>query len=188
MYLFFLISTSPSHTLLLTPAWYLIVTYAVATVTAPFTTNRRLRCTLGPVNTFIAATLVASACIIVLVWLPYPSVAMPYNILYGVALGAILSLHTKALSVFHWSKFSYHDDMPARAAVVQAVAGLFVAMGIVWMEWILDHTGEKGRLVWKGAEVGFGVSGTVAAYVMLGGAVLMAWARGKRCPRFCVAI
>lgn len=108
------------------------------------------------------------ACIIVPAWLPYPGIGIPYNILYGVALGAILSLHTKALSVFHWSKFGDHDDMPARVAVVQAVAGVFVAMGIVWTRWVVDHTGERGRLVWKGVELGFGVSGTVAAYVMLG--------------------
>jgi MFS family permease len=191
IYLFYsvlLTPTSPSYTFPITPTWHLIITYAVATLTAPFAANMRLRCTLGSVNTFIAATFVATACIIVPVWFPYPGVGIPYNILYGIALGTILPLHTKALSVFHWSKFSYHDDMPARVAVVQAVAGLFVAIGIVWTGWVVDHTGERGRFVWKDTGLGFGVGGTVAAYVMLGGAILMMWARWRRCPRFCVII
>jgi MFS family permease len=188
VYSILLLSNSPSHTLSTTPTWHLTITYAFATLTAPYAASRRLRTTLGPVNTFMSATLLAASCTIVPVWLPYPNITLAYDILYGIALGVILSLHTKVLSVFHWSSFCHHDDMPARAAVVQTAAGMFVAAGIVWTGWVVDHTAEKGRLVFKGVELGFGVAGTVAAYTMFAGAVLMGMGRWRRCPRLYIAV
>jgi hypothetical protein len=188
VYSILLLSNSPSHTFPATPTWHLTITYAFAALAAPYAANRRLRTTLGPVNTFISATLLAASCILVPVWLPYPSITLAYDILYGIALGAIISLHTKVLSVFHWSTFSHYDDMPARAAVVQTVAGTFVAAGMMWTGWVVDHTSEKGRLVFKDVELGFGVAGTVAAYTMLAGAVLMAVGRWRRCPRIYIAV
>lgn len=182
------LSFYPSHARPVTPLLYLLATYTSATLTAPIVANKHLRTTLGPVNTLISATIIAAASIIVPAWLPYPAVALPFHIIYGIALGAILALHSKALAVFHWSTFSYHDDMFARAAVTQMIAGVFVGAGVLWTGWVVDHTGQRGRLVFRGVELGFGVCGTVVAYVLFGGAVLMALARWRRCPGLWVAV
>ncbi|KAF2801045.1 hypothetical protein K505DRAFT_291517 [Melanomma pulvis-pyrius CBS 109.77] len=188
LYSVLLISSYPSHTFPTEPTKALLGTYGVAMLAAPFSANGYLRTTLGPVNSLIAATVVAAACLIAPAWIPYLGIALPFNIVYGVALGAVLSLHTKALSVFHWSRWSYHDDMAGRAGVVQAVAGLFVAAGVVWTAWVVDHTGMRGRWALRNCELGFGVAMSIGAVTMLVGAVFMALGRWRRCPRFFVVI
>ncbi|KAG9193784.1 hypothetical protein G6011_03819 [Alternaria panax] len=141
---------------------------SVAAISGSFVANMRSLKKVGAVNIFVAASVLAGAVCLAPVVYSRLYVVVPLALVYGVALGAILSLHMIVAASFLSKKVEgrWEDDMPARVAIVMALAG-FGAFGVIVGAAALIEGSEKGeQIVMKAAGV-----------CMIGGGVLVACAR-----------
>jgi hypothetical protein len=186
---FFGIFTFPLYTILIlsqTPAlydlsigsWVLVATLATAAISAPLTASPWFRKHIGPVDTFVASAIFSGAVSIIPAWMPVTFyLCVLAGALYGIGLGAILALHMKVWTCFHWSTASWHPDMGARAGIVSGVAGLSACVGLL-----------VGAIVLEGMENGVRVGSVVSAVCLVGGGVFVAVGRWRRVRGFRVAV
>jgi len=179
--IFFGLLTFPIYIVLILPSstgtWTIITTLATAALSACLSANPSIRRRLGPVNTFIAAAMSAGAVSILPFWMPYTWLSILAGGLYGIGLGAIVALHIKVSTVFHKEKAVWATDMPARAAMLMALAGMSTFGGLVVSAVLMEMMRNGGR-----------IASCVAAGCLVGGGVLVAAARWRRCARLWVAI
>ncbi|KAF2130549.1 hypothetical protein P153DRAFT_375269 [Dothidotthia symphoricarpi CBS 119687] len=176
-YLILIQSSSTSHSWPDDGAYALLATLGAAALSATIVAQPHFRRRLGPVNTFILATVFAGVSSIPHVWMPNFWMQIGCAAAYGVLLGAILTLHNKVTATFHWGDESWHVDMPARAAVMMALGGMSAAAGLMVTAFILEYfeRGEKMALM-------------ISAGALVLGGLLVGVARWRRCRRFYVAI
>ncbi|KAF2735344.1 hypothetical protein EJ04DRAFT_435231 [Polyplosphaeria fusca] len=169
VYIVFLCTNSTGSAWPLQPSSMLIVSLACGVVSAPWSASKRIRDSVGPVNAFVIAATVGGVCFYNPGEMPFTTVSWPVSIIYGLCLGVLLTVHLKAISVFHWMSVPvpYHSDMAIRMAVVAAVGGIAAAGGILVTAILI----EEG-----GFDLGMMVPGTS----MLAGGVLVGAARYLR--------
>jgi hypothetical protein len=160
-----------------TATYILLATLVTASLSACVAANRGLRTTLGPVNTFVAACVVAGAASLIPAWIPTFWAASVCGAAYGIGLGAIMALHIKVTTVFHGKKAVWHADMPVRAAVTMALGGCSVFAGILVSAIIMEKLSNGPKIVACAA----------STCLVLGGA-LIAVGRWQRCRMFWIAI
>ena len=140
----------------------------VAAVSGSVVANLRSLKKVGAVNVFVAASVLAGAiCLAPVLYLRLYVVVLLAGV-YGVALGAILSLHMIVAAMFLSKKVEgrWEDDMPARVAIIMALAGLGAFGGIVGAAALLEGNKNGEKVVIK-----------VAGACMIGGGVLIGFAR-----------
>lgn len=155
----------------------LITCLGTAALSASITANPIVRRNIGPVNTLIAASVLAGAASIMPVFMPYLWLVFVAAGVYGIGLGAIIVLHIKTTTVFHAQKVTWHPDMPARTALVMALGGVSAFAGLCVSAVLMERMQD-------GVRAAFGSAGAC----LVGGGVLIAVARGRRCGRFGVVI
>ncbi|KAF2874393.1 major facilitator superfamily domain-containing protein [Massariosphaeria phaeospora] len=171
------LSNGPGHIWPETATIILMATFGIAIFFAAYAANPYSRRSFGPVNTFIAASLLGGLCPLSPAWMPFSEVVSGYSVAYGTVLGAVLALHVKVISVFCSGDGKVFVDMPTQVSRVMSLAGLVAAVGIVAMS-ALATAGEQG-LAW---------AWTVSGLVMFVGGLLVGVARWLRCRGFYVAI
>jgi MFS family permease len=109
-----------------TATYAILAMLGVAAMSGSVAANVRALRKVGPVNTFAAASVLAGAICLAPVSYPRLCVVVPLAALYGLALGALLSLHMIVAATFLSKKVQggWDDDMPARVAIIMALAGL----------------------------------------------------------------
>jgi MFS family permease len=157
--------------------WPLLTTLTVSALSACISAQSAVHRRLGPVNTFIVASVVAGAVSILPAWMPIPWLAILAGGAYGLGLGAIIALHIKVTTVFHAEKVVWHPDMPARAAIMMAVGGVSAFAGILVSAVLMEQMKSGAK-----------IASAVAVGCLVGGGALVAVGRWKRCGRFGVAI
>jgi hypothetical protein len=140
----------------------------VAAVSGSVVANLSSLRKVGAVNVFVAASVLAGAICLAPVLYPRLYVVVLLAGVYGVALGAILSLHMIVAAMFLSKKVEgrWEDDMPARVAIIMALAGLGAFGGIVGAAALLEGNKNGEKVVIK-----------VAGACMIGGGVLIGFAR-----------
>ncbi|KAF2243958.1 hypothetical protein BU26DRAFT_436374 [Trematosphaeria pertusa] len=170
-----LVSSPPSNHFPDFGAYVLFITFGCAMVTANYFVRPYSRRLLGPINAYVPFAMVAGVGYIVPAWMPSFLTAATCGVAYGCALGPLLALHIKVLTVFHWSGLSYHPAMVSRINLVSTLAGISAAAGICATAILADARG-------------FGVALTVMGGLMVLGGVLMGIVRFVRCKEFFVAV
>ncbi|CAN9180956.1 unnamed protein product [Alternaria alternata] len=140
----------------------------VAAVSGSVVANLRSLKKVGAVNIFAAASVLAGAICLAPVLYPRLYVVVLLAGAYDVALGAILSLHMIVAAMFLSKKVEgrWEDDMPARVAIIMAMAGLGAFGGIVGAAALLEGNKNGEKVVIK-----------VAGACMICGGVLIGFAR-----------
>ncbi|CAN9130745.1 unnamed protein product [Alternaria alternata] len=140
----------------------------VAAVSGSVVANLRSLKKVGAVNIFVAASVLAGAICLAPVLYPRLYVVVLLAGAYDVALGAILSLHMIVAAMFLSKKVEgrWEDDMPARVAIIMAMAGLGAFGGIVGAAALLEGNKNGEKVVIK-----------VAGACMICGGVLIGFAR-----------
>lgn len=154
-----------------------ITLLSTAAISACISANPFFRARLGPINTFIASTLLASAAILVPFFMPMLYAAVPCSSIYGIGLAGIIVLHIKVSSMFSSGAVLYHPHMPVRVALMMILAGCSAATGLLASAVLLEYMENGAKIAASGA----------AACLVLG-ACLIAVARWRRCRKFWVAI
>jgi hypothetical protein len=141
---------------------------SVAAISGSVAANLRSLKKVGAVNTFVTASILAGAVGLAPMVYPRLYVVVPLAAVYGVALGAILSLHMIVAASFLSKNVEgrWEGDMPARVAVVMALAGLSAFGGIVGAAALIEGSEKGGQIVIK-----------LAGACMIGGGVLAGCAR-----------
>ncbi|KAH7082903.1 major facilitator superfamily domain-containing protein [Paraphoma chrysanthemicola] len=155
----------------------LITCLSTAAISASISANPIVRRHIGPVNTMIAACILAAAASILTVFMPNFSLALVAAGVYGISMGAILALHIKTTTVFHAEMVVWHPDMPARTAIMMALGGLSSFAGLLVSAVLMEN-------VEHGVKVAFGIAG--GCLVCGGGFIGMG--RWRRCRGLGVAI
>ncbi|KAH7396846.1 hypothetical protein DE146DRAFT_678546 [Phaeosphaeria sp. MPI-PUGE-AT-0046c] len=165
---------------LITPnlgALVLLTMYSTAAISACVSANGTFRKCLGPVDTFIAASVFASAVSILPTWMPNLTAALVCGGGYGISLGAVFAVHIKVCTVFHHEKKVWHPDMPVRVAIVMALCGGSAFAGLLTSAFIVENIQEGVKIVT-----------CVAAGSLFFGGLAIAVARWRRCSKCYVAI
>lgn len=151
-----------------TAAYGVLALLSVAAISGSVAANLRSLKNVGAVNTFVTASLLAGAVGLAPMVYPRLYVVVPLAVVYGVALGAILSLHMIVAASFLSKKVEgrWEGDMPARVVVVMALAGLSAFGGIVGAAALIEGSEKGGQIVMK-----------LAGACMIGGGVLAGCAR-----------
>ena len=149
-------------------AYGILSMLGVAAVSGSVVANLRSLKKVGAVNIFVAASVLAGAICLASVLYPRLYVVVLFAGAYGVALGAILSHHMIVAAMFLSKKVEgrWEDDMPARVAIIMALAGLGAFGGIVGAAALLEGNKNGEKVVIK-----------VAGACMIGGGVLIGFAR-----------
>ena len=149
-------------------AYGILSMLGVAAVSGSVVANLRSLKKVGAVNIFVAASVLAGAICLASVLYPRLYVVVLLAGAYGVALGAILSHHMIVAAMFLSKKVEgrWEDDMPARVAIIMALAGLGAFGGIVGAAALLEGNKNGEKVVIK-----------VAGACMIGGGVLIGFAR-----------
>lgn len=149
-------------------AYAILGMLGVAAVSGSVMANLRSLKKVGAVNIFVAASILAGAICLAPVLYPRLYVVVLLAGAYGVALGAVLSLHMIVAAMFLSKKVEgrWEDDMPARVAIIMALAGLGAFGGIVGAAALLEGNKNGEKVVIK-----------VAGACMIGGGVLIGFAR-----------
>lgn len=158
-------------------ALVLLTMYSFSAFSACIGANPRFRKRLGPVDTFIVASLFASVASIVPAWTPSLTAGLVCGGAYGISLGVVFALHIKVSTVFHHEKMVWHPDMPARVAIMIALCGSSAFAGLLGSAFIVETMREGVKIV----------TCMAAGCMLLGGSVI-AIARWRRCGKFYVAI
>ncbi|KAF2020945.1 MFS general substrate transporter [Aaosphaeria arxii CBS 175.79] len=169
-------STSPLHLVLA-----LTATYATAFISASIVTSPYVRRSVGPVNTFVAASLVAAACYLTPAWMPGNMIVLlPSTIIYGACLGPLVVLGVKVVSVFEGGgggKEGGEEDrrtMPGFIAGVQTGAGGSAGLGVM-VAAVVVRAWDEGQ-----GGIGFRVLGSGAVVLTVVGCLLLGCARWER--------
>jgi hypothetical protein len=111
----------------------LLAMLGVAALSASVAANARVRERVGPVNTFGAAAVLAGAVTLAPVLYPKAYIGILLGGVYGIALGAVMSLHMIVAAIFVSEKEEgrWADDIPARVAVVMALGGVSTCVGLL---------------------------------------------------------
>jgi hypothetical protein len=146
----------------------LLAMLAVAALSASGAANSRIMGRVGPVNMFVAATIFAGAVMLAPVLYPRVYISVLLGGVYGIALGAMVSLHMIVAAIFVSTKegWRWADDMPARVAVVVALGGISAFGGIL-----------VAAFVAQGGESGENVALKVAGACLVGGGLLIGLVR-----------
>lgn len=149
-------------------AYGILSMLGVAAVSGSVVANLRSLKKVGAVNIFVAASVLAGAICLASVLYPRLYVVVLFAGAYGVALGAILSHHMIVAAMFLSKKVEgrWEDDMPARVAIIMALAGLGAFGGIVGAAALLEGNKNGEKVVIK-----------VAGACMIGGGLLIGFAR-----------
>jgi hypothetical protein len=164
IYAITLLTQSPS---LFSPdqgSYTLLAMLAVAALSASGAANGRVMRKVGPVNIFVAASMFAGAVLLAPVLYPRIYVSILLSGVYGIALGAILSLHMIVAAIFVSEKEGgrWADDMPAKVAIVVALGGISAFGGILVAAFIVRSGVEGANAALK-----------VAGACMVGGGMLI---------------
>jgi hypothetical protein len=105
----------------------------IAALSASVAANQVFMQRIGAVNTFIAASILAGAVTLAPILYPRINIIILLGGMYGLALGALVSLHMIVAAIFvsKREKGRWADDMPARVAIVMALGGLSAFGGIL---------------------------------------------------------
>jgi hypothetical protein len=149
-------------------AYGILSMLGVAAVSGSVVANLRSLKKVGAVNIFVAASVLAGAICLASVLYSRLYVVVLFAGAYGVALGAILSHHMIVAAMFLSKKVEgrWEDDMPARVAIIMALAGLGAFGGIVGAAALLEGNKNGEKVVIK-----------VAGACMIGGGLLIGFAR-----------
>jgi hypothetical protein len=153
--------------------------FGVAAVSGSVAANLTCLKGVGAVNVFVAAAVLAGAVVLAPVVWPRLHVVVPLAMVYGVAIGAVLSLYMIVVAEFLSKKVEgrWEDDMPARVAIVMALAGLGAFGGVVGAAALIE-----------GSERGWQIAFRVASAFMIGGGVLVGCARMWRWKKVFYAV
>ncbi|KAH9864271.1 hypothetical protein J1614_010205 [Plenodomus biglobosus] len=147
-----------------------LVTLGVAACTACLSPHHHTSRHIGTVNIFALSAILAGAAVLAPIRSPHAYIAYPLAAIHGVALGALLPLHSMVAAMFlapeqekgrPWS-----DDVPARVALAMAGAGMWAFAGVVTAAVLVENV-----------ELGVDVALRVAGAGMIGGGLLVAGAR-----------
>jgi hypothetical protein len=185
---FYSIFTTPIYLVVIltqTPALFapdlgtlaLITCLGTAAVSASISANPIVRRRIGPVNTIIAACILAGAASVLPVFIPYVWLTLVSAGVYGIGLGAVTALHIKTTTVFHAEKAVWHPDMPARAAMMMALGGVSAFAGILVSAVLMEN-------MRNGVKFALGMAGGC----LVAGGGLIAVARWRRCAKFRIVI
>ncbi|KAF2689853.1 hypothetical protein K458DRAFT_289350 [Lentithecium fluviatile CBS 122367] len=156
-----LVSTPPSNQFPEFGAYVLFAAFAAGTITSIYASSAHARSKLGPVNIFIAASIVAGCSALAPAWSPYFYISLAWGCVYGAMLGAMLTLHVKVTTAFHSSGISYHPRMVRNFQVVSVASGIVAGSGVflagVFVQW------EGGM---RGVLTGYGVAMVVGGALM----------------------
>jgi predicted membrane protein len=154
-----------------TGTYALLATLAVAAISASVAANIHILERIGAVNTFSSASILAGAVLLAPILHPRRYIAIPLAAVYGLALGAMVSLHLLMLSTFLSSKEAgrWADDMPARVSIMLAVGGMCTFAGILVSAVVLERV-----------ESGSGMLLKIAGGCLVGGGVLVGLVRMYR--------
>jgi hypothetical protein len=177
IYIALVLTQPPSHLNPDTASYALITTLITAATSASISANPVFRARLGPVDTFIASSILAGAASLLPAWMPTLPIALACGAAYGVGLGAIAALHIEVTTVFHGEKVVWRPDMPVKVAVMMLLGGLSALTGLIISAIVIENV-ESGVKI-----VACGSSGSL----VLGGASI-AFARWRRCRKLFVAI
>jgi hypothetical protein len=149
----------------------LIAMLGVAALSASVAANQVFMRRIGPVNAFISAAIFAGAVTLAPVLYPRAYIAVPLGGVYGIALGALVSLHMIVTATFVSKKEEgrWADDMPARVAVVMALGGVSTFAGLL-VAAVVAGSGHDMA----------GVTSKLAGGFMVGGGVLIGLVRVVR--------
>jgi hypothetical protein len=177
IYITLILTQPPSQLNPDTASHTLISLLATAAISASTSANPVFRKRLGPVDTFVASSILAGAASLLPAWMPTLPVALGCGAAYGVGLGAIAALHIKVTTVFRGDGGNWPYDMPVKAAVMMLLGGGSAVTGLVVSGIIMETVAKGVQIVASGSSV----------CLILGGA-FVAFARWKRCQRFYIAI
>jgi hypothetical protein len=155
----------------------LLATLSTAALSGCVSANEHVRKRLGPVNTFIAAAIFVGAVVLAPVRMPRLYVTITLGGLYGLALGAVLTLHIMVAAVFLSPNKMWQDDMPARVAIVMALGSISAFAGIIALASVMEMY-----------ENGLDIALRVAGGCMIGGGSLIAAVRVWRWRKFFYAV
>jgi hypothetical protein len=170
------ISSPPSNQFPESGAYLLFATFVAAMASCSYSGSAFARRKLGPLQMLIISSLLAGFCTASVPWSPYLYVAVGLSCVYGVMLGAILTLHLKVVMAFHWSGVAYHPDMMQSFRTASALLGVCAGVGIFLGGLIVELTG------------GFKIALAAWGGVMIAGACLMALGRWKRVKEWRLAV
>ncbi|KAJ4371280.1 hypothetical protein N0V83_004497 [Neocucurbitaria cava] len=128
-------------------AWTLLAMLGTAFFASPVCANVHFRRHLPPVASFSAACVFAGVSVITPAWVPQFWFSVGCGAAYGVALGAILTLHIKVVAVFHPLHGVWHPDMPVRGALMMALGGIAAAAGFVTTAVLLEKKKNGSKIV-----------------------------------------
>jgi MFS family permease len=177
IYITIILTQSPATNDPLTATFVPIITFASAAVSASISANPIFRKRIGLLDTFIASCIFAGAASLLPFFMPNLPVSLPCGAAYGIGLGAIISLHVKATTVFHGEKVVWHPDMPVRAAVMMVLAGCSAFAGLLASAFVIEYVASGVRIV-----------ASCAMGCMIVGGCLIAFARWRRCRKIWVAM
>ena len=162
-----------------TATYSVLAMLSVAAISGSAVANIHALRRVGPVNTFVAASVLGGAVCLSPTLYPKLYVVLPLAAVYGVALGAVFSLHMVVAASFLSRKVAgrWEDDMPARVAVGLVLAGLAAFGGVVGAAALIEGSGQGGRIAMQ-----------VAGACMGGGGVLVGCARLWRWKTFFYAV
>lgn len=160
-----------------TGAWVLITMFATAALSACISANVCFRERLGPVDNFIASSIIVGAASLLPTWMPSFLSALVCGAVYGIGLGAIIALHIKVTTAFYKEKVVWHQDMPARVAIVMVLGGCSAFAGLLVSAFVIENMENGVRIVT-----------CVATGCLVVGGILIAFARWQRCGKFYVSI
>lgn len=151
-----------------TATYSVLTMLSVAAILGSAAANIHVLRKIGAVNMFVAAAVLGGAICLAPVLYPELIVVVPLAAAYGVALGAIFSLHMVVAASFLSRKVDgrWEDDMPARVAIGMVLAGLSAFGGVVGAAALIE-----------GSERGWQIAVKVAGACMVGGSVLVGCAR-----------
>ena len=173
VYVLLLLSHAPAFHWPDAGAWTLLAMFGTALISSPTCANVRFRHHLSPVTSFSAACLFAGASIIAPAWVPQLWFAVGWGAAYGIALGAILTLHINVVAAFHPQGGVWRPDMPMRGVFMMALGGMSAAAGLVVTAVVLERKENGIKLV-----------AIVATGCMMLGGAMIAGLRWWRCQGF----
>ena len=179
LYSILLLTQSPGLFFPDTATYSVLTMLSVAAISGSAVANIYALRRVGPVNMFVAAAVLGGA--VCLAPVSYPELYLVVHLaaLYGVALGAVFSLHMVVAASFLSRKVGgrWEDDMPARVAIGMVFAGLAAFGGVVGAAALIEGSEQGGRIAMK-----------VAGACMIGGGVLVGCARLWRWKTFFYAV